>query len=150
VRARRGGSGDSSNSHLPHNYPGNAVVYTGTHDNETTRGWYDGLQEGQRRRMWSYLGRPIGDSRRATPALLDLAWSSPAALAIAPFRDVLNLGNEARMNMPGRAAGNWRWRCTSDTLRPAVFESLRELTVTSRRLGTGRRPLARRVADVAS
>jgi 4-alpha-glucanotransferase len=108
------------------------------------------LPEAQRRRVWSYLGRPRGDTRCATPALLALAWSSPAALAIAPFQDVLNLGNEARINVPGRAEGNWRWRCTSDTLAPAAFESLRELTATSRRRDTGRRPLRRGVADVAS
>jgi 4-alpha-glucanotransferase len=142
--------GDERNPHLPHNHPANAVVYTGTHDNETTRGWYDGLPEAQRRRVWSYLGRPRGDTRCATAALLALAWSSPAALAIAPFQDVLNLGNEARINVPGRAEGNWRWRCTSDTLAPAAFESLRELTATSRRRDTGRSPLRRGVADVAS
>ena len=75
-------------------------------------------------RVWSYLGRPPGESRDAAPALLALAWSSAAALAIAPFQDILNLGNEARMNVPGRPEGNWRWRCTSDTLSPSVFEPL--------------------------
>lgn len=125
--------GDRSNPHLPHQYPENAVVYTATHDNETTRGWYEGLPDEHRRRVWSYLGRSIAASRDAAPALLALAWSSPAALAIAPFQDVLNLGNEARMNVPGRVEGNWRWRCTADTLSPAVFESLDELTIASRR-----------------
>jgi 4-alpha-glucanotransferase len=125
--------GDRSNPHLPHRYPANAVVYTATHDNETTRGWYEGLPDEQRRQVWGYLGRSIAAGRDAAPALLALAWSSPAALAIAPFQDVLNLSNEARMNVPGRAEGNWRWRCTADTLSPAVFESLDELTIASRR-----------------
>lgn len=127
--------GDPSNPHLPHNYPHHTVVYTGTHDNATTRGWYEDLPAEERRRLWSYLRRPPGQGRDAAPALLALAWSSPAALAIAPFQDVLNLGDEARMNVPGRPGGNWRWRCTSDTLSAAAFEALRELTV-----GSGRQP----------
>ena len=57
-----------------------------------------------------------------------LAWSSPAALAIAPFQDLLNLGGSARMNVPGQATGNWRWRLTDDLLSPAAFDRLGELT----------------------
>jgi 4-alpha-glucanotransferase len=125
--------GDPRNPHRPDNYPTNVVVFTGTHDNETTRGWYDNLPGDSRRIVWSYLGRPAGESRDVVPALLALAWSSPAALAMAPFQDILNLGNEARMNVPGRADGNWRWRCAGDTLLPPVFETLRDLTVASRR-----------------
>jgi 4-alpha-glucanotransferase len=125
--------GDPHNVHLPHNYPSGAVVYTGTHDNETTRGWFDNLDRESRTRVWSYLGRTVGESRDAAPALLTLAWSSPAALAIAPFQDILNLGNEARMNVPGRPEGNWRWRCTSDTLSRSVFEPLAAVTAASRR-----------------
>ena len=125
--------GDRTNPHLPHSYPPNVVVYPGTHDNPTTRGWYDGLPEEARRRLWSYLQRPPGESRDAAPALLALAWSSAAAVAIVPFQDVLNLGDEARMNVPGRTEGNWRWRCTGEALSPPVFESLHEVTVASRR-----------------
>jgi 4-alpha-glucanotransferase len=62
-----------------------------------------------------------------------LAWSSVAALALAPFQDLLNLGSEARMNVPGRADGNWRWRCTQDMLSAADFQWLRDLTITSHR-----------------
>jgi 4-alpha-glucanotransferase len=65
--------------------------------------------------------------------MLSMAWSSPAALAIAPFQDVLALGDEARMNVPGAADGNWRWRCTRDTLAPETFASLRDLTVATGR-----------------
>jgi 4-alpha-glucanotransferase len=68
--------------------------------------------------------------------LIQLAWSSPAALAIAPLQDVLNLGAEARMNVPGRAEGNWRWRCTEELLSAADFHWLRELTGSSNRLRT--------------
>ena len=125
--------GDRHSPHLPHNYPANAVVYTGTHDNSTTRGWYETLEDAQRRRLWSYVRRIGGGSREAVTAMLSLAWSSPAALAIAPFQDVLALGDEARMNVPGAAGGNWRWRCTRDTLTPEVFASLLHLTVTAGR-----------------
>jgi 4-alpha-glucanotransferase len=125
--------GDRKSPHLPHNYPMNTVVYTGTHDNPTTRGWYEALPEPARRRLWSYVRRPHGGSRDAVTAMLSLAWSSPAVLAMAPFQDVLRLGDEARMNVPGTADGNWRWRCTRDTLAPETFASLRDLTVTSSR-----------------
>jgi 4-alpha-glucanotransferase len=64
---------------------------------------------------------------------MQLAWSSSAALAVAPLQDLLNLGTEARMNMPGRAEGNWRWRCTEGMLTPAAFQWLYDLTKTSDR-----------------
>jgi hypothetical protein len=78
------------------------VVYTGTHDNPTTREWHEGLPAAERQVLWSYLKRPDGRSSDAAPAMMELAWSSRAALAIVPLQDVLNLGAEARMNMPGR------------------------------------------------
>jgi 4-alpha-glucanotransferase len=127
--------GHSDNPYLPDNYVPNAVVYTGTHDNPTTRGWYEDLPDAERRNLWSYLKRATGTSGDATSALLGLAWSSAAALAIAPLQDVLNLGREARMNQPGRAEGNWRWRCTDEMLSAPAFQSLRDLTRTSSRAG---------------
>lgn len=130
--------GQSENPHLPHNYDPNTVVYTGTHDNNTTRGWFEELPEGQREFVWHYLKRPKGEVGNATPALLSLAWSSPAALAMAPLQDLLNLGSEARMNVPGTAKGNWRWRCPRDMLDGAAFRQLRELTESSNRSGAGR------------
>jgi 4-alpha-glucanotransferase len=126
--------GHSDNPYLPHNYVANTVVYTGTHDNPTTRSWFEDLPEEQRQNLWKYLQRPPGASVEATPALMDLAWSSTAALAIAPVQDLLNLGREARMNIPGRAEGNWRWRATEDMLADPAFERLRVLTRDSRRL----------------
>ena len=77
--------------------------------------------------------RPSGESREAAPALIELAWSSTAALAIAPLQDILNLGSEARMNLPGHAEGNWRWRSTEDMLTPEAFRWLHDLTQTSNR-----------------
>jgi 4-alpha-glucanotransferase len=125
--------GHADNPHLPENYALNTVVYTGTHDNSTTRGWFEELPDYQRENIWRYLKRPSGETREAAPALMDLAWSSVGALAIAPLQDLLNLGNEARMNVPGRATGNWRWRATEDMLHAPAFDRLRDLTSRSNR-----------------
>ena len=126
--------GNSDNPYLPHNYLSNAVVYTGTHDNPTSRGWYEELPPYQRQNLWHYLNSPQSDSREVAWHLMHLAWSSPAALAIAPLQDLLNLGAEARMNVPGRAEGNWSWRCTEELLSTADFHWLRDLTRSSNRL----------------
>jgi 4-alpha-glucanotransferase len=125
--------GHADNPYLPHNYVSNSVVYTGTHDNNTTRGWFEELPDSERQNLWRYLKRPAGNGAIVAPALLDLAWSSPAALAMAPLQDLLNLGTEARMNVPGRTAGNWRWRCTDEMLSASAFQWLRALTETSHR-----------------
>jgi 4-alpha-glucanotransferase len=126
--------GNSENPYLPHNYPSNAVVYTGTHDNATTRGWYEELPPYQRQNLARYLNTPQRDSRDIARDLMRLAWSSPAALAIAPLQDLLSLGAEGRMNVPGRAEGNWSWRCTEELLSTADFQWLRDLTRSSNRV----------------
>ena len=101
------------------------IVYTGTHDNLPTREWYEELPAAQRQYLWRCLKRPEGCSSDAAPALIELAWSSAAALAIVPLQDVLNLGAEARMNVPGRPEGNWRWRCPENNLSATEIEWLR-------------------------
>jgi 4-alpha-glucanotransferase len=126
--------GHADNPHLPHNYVANTVVYTGTHDNPTTREWFEDLPNDQQQNLWRYLKRPSSATAEAAPALLELAWSSPAALAMAPLQDLLNLGREARMNVPGRAEGNWRWRMTENMLSDGKFEWLHDLTKNSNRL----------------
>lgn len=126
--------GHSDNPYLPENYSSNTVVYTGTHDNDTTRGWFEALPQNQRENVWNYLRRGPGVSGEIAWELIRLAWSSVAALAMAPLQDVLNLGTEARMNLPGRVEGNWRWRCTEDMLSDPALDRLRELTTTSNRL----------------
>jgi len=126
--------GSSDNPYLPDRYIYNTVVYTGTHDNNTTRGWFEGLPDYQRQNLWNYLKRPVGGNSEAAPALMHLAWSSSAALAMAPLQDLLNLGEEARMNVPGQAHGNWAWRTTEDMLSAPVFQRLRDLTTASSRL----------------
>ena len=125
--------GHADNPYLPNNFVPNTVVYTGTHDNATTREWYEELPADQRQNLWNYLKRQPGQSEEAAPALMRLAWSSMAALAIAPLQDLLNLGREARMNVPGRADGNWSWRASEDMLAPGAFDRLRELTESTKR-----------------
>jgi 4-alpha-glucanotransferase len=127
--------GHADNPYLPENFVSNTVVYTGTHDNPTTREWYEELSVAERKNFWTYLKSPQCRTARISWELLRLAWSSVAALAIAPLQDVLNLGAEARMNVPGRAEGNWRWRCTRELLSAAEFSALRELTKSATRLG---------------
>jgi 4-alpha-glucanotransferase len=133
-----GFDGNSNNPHLPHNYAHNAVAYTGTHDNNTTRGWFEALPDSQKQIIWNYLGRSSGESRGIAPVLISLVWSSAAALAIAPLQDLLNLGAGARMNVPGRTEGNWRWRCTETMLSEPVFGRLREITRVSSRFRDNR------------
>jgi 4-alpha-glucanotransferase len=125
--------GSPDNVHLPNNYTTNTVAYTGTHDNATTREWFEGLSDGERRYFWACLKRAAGESRDAARELMRLAWSSPAALAIAPFQDLLNLGAEGRMNVPGVARGNWRWRATRHMLSARDFVWLGDLTNVSGR-----------------
>jgi|SRR5215472_16060488 len=125
--------GSSDNPHLPENYAANTVVYTGTHDNDTTRGWFESLPENGQRRVWNYLNRSNGDSTEIAAELLRLAWSSVAALAFAPLQDLLNLGSEARMNTPGSSGAQWRWRFTEEMTDPSVFDRLGTLTAASNR-----------------
>jgi len=129
--------GHSDNPYLPRNFVTNTVAYTGTHDNPPTREWYGELPDYQRQNLWSYLKRMPGERAEAAPELMRLAWSSMAALAIAPLQDLLNLGAESRMNVPGRASGNWRWRSQEGMLGDKAFGWLHELTETSKRSDAG-------------
>jgi 4-alpha-glucanotransferase len=100
--------GEADHEFLPHNYAGdNWAVYTGTHDNDTALGWYQGADGGTAHRFRRYVGR---DGSEPGWDLVRLAWSSVARLAVAPLQDVLGLGPEARVNTPGVADGNWTWR----------------------------------------
>src|SRR5262249_31402139 len=126
--------GHSDNPHLPHNYAPDSVVYTGTHDNNTTRGWYEELPGFQRDNLWRYLKKSAADASAAAE-LINLAWSSGAALAMTPLQDLLNLGQESRMNRPGGSSGNWRWRCTDEMLKSPAFGWLGTLTEKANRTG---------------
>src|SRR5262249_36765149 len=115
------------------NFVSNTVAYTGTHDNPTTREWYEQLPDSQRQNLWSYLKRQLADSAEAAPVLIELAWSSVAALTIAPLQDVLNLGAKARMNVPGQIEANWQWRFSEGMLSTSALQWLCELTEQSKR-----------------
>jgi 4-alpha-glucanotransferase len=117
---------DPTNPHLPANHEEHSVAYTGTHDNDTTRGWWESLPDADR--AWTEL-----DPADPAWSLIAAAWSSRAALAIAPLQDVLDLGNEARMNLPGTEHGNWQWRYAPGDLTSKLAERLRALTSSSRR-----------------
>jgi len=126
--------GHEDNPYLPRNFVNNTVVYTGTHDNPTSREWFEELPSTQQETVSGYFTEGNDRTIEPGPALMGLAWSSRAALAIAPLQDLLNLGREARMNVPGRAAGNWCWRYAEDILVDKPFAWLRDLTASSGRL----------------
>jgi 4-alpha-glucanotransferase len=119
--------GDSPrNPYLPHNYTNaNCVVYTGTHDNDTTRGWYATASDSEREVLHRYLGT---DTPKISLDLTRLALASTANTAILPLQDVLDMGSGARMNTPGEVEGNWTWRVQAHQLDPARADCLAELT----------------------
>ncbi len=111
------------NPFLPHHYTPNAVVYTGTHDNDTVVGWWQRASEAERDFCRRYLGT---DGQDIAWDLIRAAWASVAVLAIAPMQDLLRLDNSARMNYPGREGGNWAWRMAPDALGDDLRRALRE------------------------
>ena len=117
------------NSFLPHHYHANCVVYTGVHDNDTTRGWYETATEQEREFALRYLGLKAGKSMaKEFPAhLIRAAWASTAVMALAPMQDFLSLGGEARMNYPSRLGGNWDWRMSASALTDELRDRIREL-----------------------
>jgi 4-alpha-glucanotransferase len=123
----------SDSQYLPHRYPKNSVVYTGTHDNDTARGWYAALKPEERERVWDYLGC---DGREVEWFLIRAAYDSVAERAIVPLQDVLGLGSEARMNNPALPEGSWSWRAPEDAFRPELAARLRRMAELSGRLAT--------------
>ncbi|HSV13217.1 MAG TPA: 4-alpha-glucanotransferase, partial [Tepidisphaeraceae bacterium] len=120
-------NGDPTSPYLPHNYIRNAVAYTGTHDNDTTVGWFNTLPPKHARFLHQYLGHPC-TNRDIAWSLIRLCWSSVADCAIAPLQDVLSLGSKARMNVPGTCNGNWRWRVREAQLKTETLDRLAEMT----------------------
>ncbi len=117
-------SGQADNPHLPHNHNAASVVYTGTHDNDTSVGWHRTLAPEVRQHVSDYLG----DNAEAMPwPMIRAALSSVAALAMLPMQDLLGLGSEHRMNVPGTAEGNWRWRFRWEWCAPDTIERLKRL-----------------------
>lgn len=115
---------------LPHNYPKNCVVYTGTHDNETTKSWYKNLPEKPKEFLNKYLKF---DGNDISFKLIKTAWESVADIAIAPMQDFLNLDNNARFNSPGTTEGNWQWRVKKEQLSQQLSMQIKTLTLQSNR-----------------
>ncbi|RMD70886.1 MAG: 4-alpha-glucanotransferase, partial [Gammaproteobacteria bacterium] len=111
--------GGADNPYLPHNHIIRCVVYTGTHDNDTTLGWWNTLPEEQKRHVLDYLGKP---GEAMPDPLMRAALMSVARLAVVPMQDILRLGSEARMNRPSTSEGNWRWRFQWVQLKPELEE----------------------------
>ncbi|MDD3347007.1 4-alpha-glucanotransferase [Oscillibacter sp.] len=117
------------NAYLPHNYGPHCVCYTGTHDNDTAVGWYTGATEAEQAYARAYLG--VGDDARdVAQALLRCGSGSVAELFVAQMQDYLGLGTAARINVPGVANGNWRWRMEPGATSPALARQMRDLTHT--------------------
>ena len=128
-----GFSGGRRNPHAPENHRENGVVYTGTHDNDTAVGWWESLSP--RERAATGL-----DERDPASSLIEVAYASRARLAVVPMQDVLRLGSEARMNMPGSSSGNWRWRLRAGELTDARAAELRRAVLVAGRNPEPRRP----------
>jgi len=121
-----------------------SVVYTGTHDNDTTAGWYRKLSSTQRKALQKQLG---ANNREVIWAMIREALASQADIAIVPAQDLLELGSGARMNFPGVAKGNWRWRLKDGALTQELAQRLRSITITYGRLGSSEHRIAYRCQE---
>lgn len=115
--------GGPSNPYLPHHHTPNSVVYTGTHDNDTTLSWFEGLDSDQQKHVYDYLGCP---DVPMPWALIRCALASDARLAMLPMQDLLGLGQGDRMNTPGTATGNWQWRFSWNQLTDEIVQRLQQ------------------------
>jgi 4-alpha-glucanotransferase len=131
-----GFSNRGAHNYLPHRFEKNTVVYTGTHDNDTTRGWWEnGATEAERSAVKAYLGSTADG---VVWPLIRAAASSVADICLFPAQDILELGSEARMNIPSQSENNWGWRCPENAWTPELAQKLAELTeVTDRDGATG-------------
>ncbi len=116
---------EDGRKYLPHTFDKNFIVYTGTHDNDTLKGWFDSLEKEIKKKVLKYADT---DEKTAINKLIRLAWSSVATLAVIPLQDLLEMDGKARMNTPGTAAGNWQWRYTKDQLKKPKASWLKEIT----------------------
>ena len=126
-------SGEAGNPYVPFRHDRDSVVYTGTHDNDTTLGWFESLNEGTK----AYVYELLGNSCEAMPwPMVRAALASRSHLAILPMQDVLALGSEHRMNVPGVADGNWQWRFSWDMVPPETPARLHRMNAIYQRLPT--------------
>jgi len=134
-----GFDGDPENSHLPYNFiTPNCITYTGTHDNDTTVGWFfsNQLNDTQRMAIKKMTNRDFHDNSSIHHDLIYLAQSSISQLTIFPLQDIFGFGNDCKMNSPGVAKGNWKWRCSGEFLTSDIAQSLKYST---RLFGRGRK-----------
>jgi 4-alpha-glucanotransferase len=115
--------GTPDDQFLPHNYIQNCIVYTGTHDNDTARGWYERVAEQERDFYRRYQNQ---DGSQVAWDLIRTAWKSVGVFSIAPMQDFLNLDNKARMNYPGYPSGNWSWRMPANVINDTLKNQIRE------------------------
>jgi 4-alpha-glucanotransferase len=119
---------DARNPYLPHNHVANCVVYTGTHDNNTVRGWFENeASPAELHRVSSYTGRKLS-ARNVHLEFVRMAMMSVANTAIIPMQDILGLGSDARMNRPASMDGNWQWRLLPRQLTASVAQGLADTT----------------------
>lgn len=118
--------GDPENEYLPHNYEKNCVVYTGTHDNETVKGWYKNQSRSDKKFIKDYL--QIKSVANIHWEMIRLAQSSTANMCVIPMQDYLGLGNEARINTPSTLGDNWKWRMEADAFTAELAEKIRKMT----------------------
>jgi len=116
---------DAANEYLPHNYARDFIVYTGTHDNNTTLGWLQSVQGDEKSMVENYIGKIDNES---LSKVVEMAMASVANTAIIPMQDVLQLDGKSRMNTPGTATGNWGWRFQWKQLKPGQKKFLKNLT----------------------
>jgi 4-alpha-glucanotransferase len=116
---------NEANDYIPHNYTKNCVVYTGTHDNETVNGWYENANDRDSQYVLEYLN---SNGKDIAWDMIRCAWASVADIAIAPMQDILNLGADARMNLPGTTQDNWQWRMQEGDTTETLAEKLAHLT----------------------
>jgi len=119
-----GFDGDPANPHLPHQHETDGIVYTGTHDNDTTVGWYGTLPEQSRDLVRRYFGRA---DHEVPDAMIRAALGSVAGMAVLPAQDLLKLGTDARLNRPGTVSGNWSWRLPPGALTAELAARQRDL-----------------------
>jgi 4-alpha-glucanotransferase len=121
-----------ASEYLPHNYERNSVVYTGTHDNDTTVGWYASLKNDEKKKVRTYLR--VKDRSGVCAGMIHIAMGSVSELCVIPIQDWLELGSEARINIPSTLGGNWCWRMKEDALTDSLALRIREMTARYGRL----------------
>ena len=119
----------SANDYLPHNYPENSVVYTGTHDNETLTGWFEGILPQERQMVRNYLNNHRDSDKEIYWDMICTAMQSVSKLCVIPIQDYLGYGNEARMNQPSTLGENWKWRLKKGELSEELIQKIKNITM---------------------